>query len=73
MLILIALLAAPHLMKAWKYDKNAPENAAYYSVSLGNKVAYGILYLVLAAYLAVMSHDVHEMLAAKYTVGLERN
>lgn len=69
MLILIALLAAPNVMKAFKYDKNAPENVAYYSVSLGNKIAYGILYLALAAYLAVMSHDVHEMLSEKYAVG----
>jgi Zn-dependent protease len=63
MLILVALLAAPQVMKAFKYDPAAPENVAYYGVSLEHKVTYGVLYIALAAYLAVMSHDVHEMLA----------
>jgi Zn-dependent protease len=69
MLILVALLAAPQVVKAFKYDPAAPENAVYYSVSLSHKITYGALYLALAAYLAVMTNDVHEMLAAKYTVG----
>jgi hypothetical protein len=34
------------------------------------KVSYGTLYLALAAYLAVMSHDVHEMLAQTYQPGV---
>jgi Zn-dependent protease len=62
MLIIIALLAAPQLMKAWRYDPQAPENAAYYGIPLEHKISYGALYLALAAYLAVMAHDVHEML-----------
>ena len=64
MLILVALLAAPQVWKAFKYDPEAPENVQYYGVSLEHKISYGALYLALAAYLAVMSHDVHEMLAA---------
>jgi Zn-dependent protease len=64
MLILVAILAAPQVMKAFKYDPNAPENVQYYGVSLEHKISYGALYLALAAYLAVMSHDVHEMLEA---------
>ncbi len=70
MLILMALIAAPQVVKAFKYDAAAPENVAYYSVSLSHKIAYGTLYLALAAYLAVMSHDVHEMLRDKYAVGV---
>jgi Zn-dependent protease len=62
MLILVAILAAPQVMKAIRYDPQAPENVAYYSVSTETKVSYGALYLALAAYLAVMTHDVHEML-----------
>jgi Zn-dependent protease len=62
MLILMGVLAAPQVMKAFRYDPMAPENAKYYGVSLEHKITYGVLYLVLAAYLAVMSHDVHEML-----------
>jgi Zn-dependent protease len=64
LLILMALLAAPQLVKAWKYDPQAPENVQYYNVSLEHKVSYAALYLALAAYLAVMSHDVHEMLGS---------
>ena len=62
MLILVAILAAPQVMKAIRYDASAPENVAYYTVSMETKVAYGALYIALAAYLAVMTHDVHEML-----------
>jgi Zn-dependent protease len=66
MLILMALLAAPQVMKAFKYDPKAPENVQYYSVSLETKLTYGVLYVGLAAYLAVMSHDVHEMIQQTY-------
>jgi Zn-dependent protease len=66
MLILMAILAAPQVMKAFKYDPTAPENVQYYSVSLEHKISYGALYLALAGYLAVMSHDVHEMLQAHH-------
>lgn len=62
MLILIALLAAPQVMKAWRYDPEAPENRAYYGVPARTKWAYGLLYLGLAAFLAVMAHEAHEML-----------
>jgi Zn-dependent protease len=62
MLVLMALLAAPQVMHALKFDPKAPENAQYYAVSLEHRITYGVLYVALAAYLAVMSHDVHEML-----------
>jgi Zn-dependent protease len=62
MLILIAIMAAPQVMKAFHYDPAAPENRAYYGVSLEHKIGYGALYVALTAYLAVMTHDVHEML-----------
>ncbi|TAK92448.1 MAG: site-2 protease family protein [Burkholderiaceae bacterium] len=61
-LILLALLAAPQVLKAWRYDANAPENIAYYKVSLETKLTYGLYYLALASFLAVMAHDVHDML-----------
>ncbi|APV49465.1 site-2 protease family protein [Betaproteobacteria bacterium GR16-43] len=63
MLILVAILAAPQLMRAFKYDPKAPENAIYYGVSTEHKVTYGALYLALVGYLAVMTYQVHEMLA----------
>ena len=62
LLIMMAIMAAPQAMKAWKYDPSAPENATYYSVSLEQRIAYGAYYIGLAAFLAIMSHDVHQML-----------
>ena len=63
MLVVVALLALPQLGRAIKYDPNLPENAVYYGTSIETKVTYGASYLALAAFLAVMSYDVHEMLA----------
>jgi len=62
MLILMAVLAAPQLVRAWKFDPKAPENVAYYSVEPAKRLEYAIYYLALATFLAVMSYDVHEML-----------
>ncbi|GLH75512.1 hypothetical protein SSBR45G_04200 [Bradyrhizobium sp. SSBR45G] len=62
MLIIIAVLAAPQVMKAWRYDPSAPENVAYYGTTLQTKLEYAGTYLALAALLAVMTYDVHEML-----------
>lgn len=56
------LIAAPQVMKAWRFDPNAPENAAYYSVAPAKRFEYALYYVALAAFLAVMSFDVHEML-----------
>jgi len=62
MLLVIALLAIPQLIKAWNYDPKAPENIAYYSVAAETRIEYAVLYLGLAILLALMSYDVHEML-----------
>lgn len=62
LLILVAILAAPQVWKAWNYDPAAPENVAYYGVKLETRLQYAALYLGLTGYLAVMAHDVHEML-----------
>jgi Zn-dependent protease len=61
-LVLIAVLALPHIFRAWNYDPKAPENVAYYGVPLQAKLEYGFLYLGLTAYLGVMTFKVHEML-----------
>jgi len=63
-LAIIAIMAFPQLIKAWKYDPKAPENIAYYGVPLQAKLEYGGLYLALTAYLGVMTFEVHEMLGA---------
>lgn len=69
LLLLIAVLAAPQLMKAWKYRADSEEAMTYYAVPLKTKIEYAAYYLGLAAFLAVMAHDVHEMLGAAHTLG----
>lgn len=65
MLLLMALLAAPHLWQAIR----GPKDSAYYAVSAAKKWEYGLMYVALAAFLAVMTHDVHEMLLARGVTG----
>ncbi|OAF01277.1 peptidase M50 [Bradyrhizobium centrolobii] len=62
MLLIVVALSVPQLINAWRYDPHAPENVAYYGVPLQTKLEYGSGYLALAALLAVMTYDVHEML-----------
>lgn len=61
-LLIMAILAAPQVMKAWKFDPKAPENQAYYAASAEIRVQYAFYYIGLLAFLAVMAHDTHEML-----------
>lgn len=62
-LVMMAILAAPQVMRAFKFDPHAPENAAYYNVSAETRWTYGIFYVGLVAFLAIISNDVHEMLS----------
>jgi Zn-dependent protease len=63
MLILVALIAAPQVMKAWRYDPQAPEHRHYYAASPQTRLTYGFHYLALTAFLAVMTSEVHGQLA----------
>ena len=58
LLILMAVLALPHVMKAWRGIKS-PEEQAYYGVRAETRLSYAALYLGLAAYLAIMCADLH--------------
>ena len=49
-------------------SQGQPEAQTYYAVSTRTKWEYGLYYIVLAAFLAVMTHDVHEMLQAAVKV-----
>ena len=69
MLILICLLAGPQLLKAWRYDPQAPENRAYYQITMEQRISYALYYVMLAGFLAIMSHDVHQMLQAVAPTG----
>ncbi len=71
MLLIIALFAAPQVWKALKYRSDSVEAQTYYAVPTAKKWEYGLIYLVLAAFLALMTHDVHELLqASRGTRGL---
>lgn len=64
LLFLIALIAAPQVWKAIKYRSDSEEGQTYYLVSTRTRVEYGFYYLTLIVFLAVMTHDVHELLTA---------
>lgn len=64
MLILIGVLAAPQVWKAIKYRTDSEEAQTYYAVSATVRLEYAMYYLGLTLFLAVMVHDVHEMLGA---------
>ena len=70
MLLLMAVLAAPQVWKAWKYRPDSDEARSYYAVPTAKKWEYGLMYLGLAGFLAVMAHDTHEALQSARAVGL---
>jgi hypothetical protein len=53
------------VVKAFRYDRNDPENARYYAVSAAKRLEYGVWYLGLAAFLAIMCFELHETLSAR--------
>jgi Zn-dependent protease len=60
-LILVAILAAPQVIKAWRGNET-DEDRAYRIASIETKMTYGLLYLGLTVFLALMTHDLHEEL-----------
>jgi Zn-dependent protease len=61
LLILMAVLALPKIAEAWRGIKT-PADRAYYDTSAETRFTYALLYLGLAAFLALMCHDLHEEL-----------
>jgi Zn-dependent protease len=62
MLLLMALLAAPQVWKAITYKRHSEEAQTYYAVSSAAKLQYGLIYVGLTGFLAVMTADVHQLL-----------
>jgi len=58
LLILMAVLALPNVLKAWR-GIYTPEEQAYYNVPAETRLTYGALYLGLAAFLAIMCENLH--------------
>jgi Zn-dependent protease len=65
MLILMAFLAAPQVWKAIRYRKDSDEARTYYAVPAARKWEYGLIYLALAGFLAVMTYDTHALVEAQ--------
>jgi Zn-dependent protease len=64
LLIVIGIFVLPQLKAAWNYDPDAPENRAYYGIKMEDKIYYGLFYLVLTGFLALISYDLHQSLRA---------
>lgn len=67
-LILVALMAAPQLLKAWKFRADDPSHGNYYVASGETRLGYAVTYIGLLIFLGIMTHDVHEMLASARAV-----
>ena len=63
-MLIIALLAAPQLWKAWKYDPAAAENQRHDEIAPKRRLEFLGLYFGLAAYLAFMACRTHERIGA---------
>ena len=57
-LILMAVLALPNVVKAWR-GLRTPEEQTYYTVRAETRVSYAAVYLGLAAFLAIMCEQLH--------------
>lgn len=62
LLFLIVLLSLPALKEAWNYDPQAPENRDYYCAPTQLKVEYGLFYLALTGFLALMTYSTHGLI-----------
>lgn len=63
MLILIGILALPQLKAALQKDGGASQlPEGYYDVDVNVRVNYGVFYLGLACFLAIMSYELHQLL-----------
>src|SRR5512142_2364680 len=63
MLILIGILALPQLKAALQKDNGAADlPEGYYDTDVSTRVNYGVFYLGLACFLAIMSFELHQAL-----------
>lgn len=63
MLLLVALMAAPQILKVWRGQADEGLAPGYYEVSTARKAEYAAWYLGLAALLSVLCFETHEKLA----------
>ena len=61
LLLIMALLALPQVMKAWR-GPQSDEERAYYNVGFEARTNYGVFYVGLVIFLALMCHEVQQEL-----------
>lgn len=59
LLLLLALLALPQAWRGWRGRAAEDQPAGFYDVSPATRWGYAALYLLLCAWLGLMSHEVH--------------
>ena len=64
MLLVIGILAIPHVIAALKHNPDTPEAKAYFAVSERVRWEYALIYIVLLAYLGMMVNEVDQQLHA---------
>jgi len=62
MLLVVALVAAPQLLAAWRREPSALQALGYYEVGSAVRWRYALGYLGLAGFLALAAHDAHAIL-----------
>ena len=73
-LLLIAIVAAPHVITAFRFNPQDPANARYYgAISPRVRWEYGLLYIGLIAFLGYMTNDVNEQLHPERQPAVEQN
>lgn len=65
-LILVSVLAIPHLLAAWRYDPLAPANVAYYNVPYSVRAQWALLYLGLVVVLALFIQQSQDLLPRRF-------
>lgn len=66
MLILVALLAAPQVLAAWRYDPDLPENQAYYGVPFASRALWALLYLGLVLILVLFIQETQVLIPRRF-------
>ena len=62
MLIVIAILAVPQFIKAFRFNEDASGDAAYYRINGEARMTYSVYYIGLTGFLAMMAFELHTML-----------
>jgi hypothetical protein len=64
MLLVIAVLTAPRILQALRYNGNAPENRTYYAIPAGKRFEYRAIYLGMVVTLSIVAYQVHANLTS---------